>query len=604
MARYFEEELIEQIRNANDIVSVISEHVTLKKKGKTYWGCCPFHNEKTPSFSVNEERGLFHCFGCKAGGNVFSFVQKYENLTFPEAVEKLAKRANITIPEEERDPKAIAREKHKERMYEINDLAAVFFHNCLTKTNMGKGALSYLLKRGLTMENIHHFRLGYAPDNWSKLYDAFKKRGYTDQELVEAGLIRKGKKSYYDYFRNRVMFPIADGRGRVVGFGGRVMDDSTPKYLNSSETKMFDKGHLLFAFDKAHRRIRELGQVILMEGYMDVITAHCNQITNVVASLGTALTTHQIHLLQRQAKDVVLAYDMDNAGRMAVKRAIDLLRPFDFTVRVMVLPDGKDPDEFIRKNGEEAFLTIVKKAQSAFAFLFTDALARHDVTEASGKITFLEEMFSIVAKETTSMKRHALLEELESLLRSQGIDIRGNIAIYFEEFLENKKIEFVDEPEPDVKTIRNRETAEDTVMAYALQDEKALRAVLHFLEYQDFTSTLYQSMLEKLNTALSKGQSLSIPLMEEIFSEEERQEMEALLVLDREDRHRGFYIDIMRIRIQSLNHQYEIHSKRADQYAHEANSTEKMFAELQICEQIKKQKQQCLQEMREGEYSE
>lgn len=603
MARYFEEDLIEQIRNANDIVSVISENVTLKKKGKTYWGCCPFHNEKTPSFSVNEERGLFHCFGCKAGGNVFSYVQRYEGITFPEAVEKLARRASIAIPEQERDPKSIAREKHKERLYEITDLASVFFHNCLTKTKMGKGALGYLLRRGLTMEDIHHFRLGYAPDDWSKLYDAFKKRGYTEKELLDAGLIRQGKKSYYDYFRNRVMFPIADGRGRVVGFGGRVMDDSTPKYLNSSESDMFDKGHLLFAFDKAHRRIRETGQVILMEGYMDVITAHCNQITNVVASLGTALTTHQIHLLQRQAKDVVLAYDMDSAGRMAVKRAIELLRPFDFTVRVLTMPDGKDPDEFIRKNGAGNFLDLVKKSEGAFAFLFHDAVSRHDTTNGDGKVALLEELLAIVAKETQSMKRNALLEELESLLHGQGIDVRGDLTQYFNEFKEKKKISYRENPEPDVRAIKNRETSEDIVVAYALQDEKALRAVLHSLEPQDFTNSLYPVMLEKVRKMLDDGHRLSIPLMESIFDETERQEMEALLVLDREERHRGFYIEIMRIRMQSLNHRYEIHSKRADQYAREG-STDKMFTELRICEEIKKQKQQCLIEMREGEYSE
>ena len=289
LSRYFDNELIAQIKDANDIVSVVSEHVALKKKGQNYWGCCPFHNEKTASFSVSPEKGFYYCFGCRASGNSIKFLMEIEHLTFPEALEKLANRANIALPEQELSPQQRARELHRKKLYEANELAASFFHNCLTQTSLGKVGLEYLKKRGLTKETIDNFRLGFAPEGWDRLYKAFRERGIEDSVLLELNLARKNSEGRaYDFFRNRVMFPIMDGKGRVVGFGGRVMDDSSPKYLNSPESPIFDKGKLLFAFDKAYKRIRETKQAILVEGYMDVISAHNKGITNVVASLGTA----------------------------------------------------------------------------------------------------------------------------------------------------------------------------------------------------------------------------------------------------------------------------------------------------------------------------
>lgn len=266
LSRYFDNELIAQIKDANDIVSVVSEHVALKKKGQNYWGCCPFHNEKTASFSVSPEKGFYYCFGCRASGNSIKFLMEIEHLTFPEALEKLANRANIALPEQELSPQQRARELHRKKLYEANELAASFFHNCLTQTSLGKVGLEYLKKRGLTKETIDNFRLGFAPEGWDRLYKAFRERGIEDSVLLELNLARKNSEGRaYDFFRNRVMFPIMDGKGRVVGFGGRVMDDSSPKYLNSPESPIFDKGKLLFAFDKAYKSIRETKQAILVE---------------------------------------------------------------------------------------------------------------------------------------------------------------------------------------------------------------------------------------------------------------------------------------------------------------------------------------------------
>ena len=262
------DEFLDRLRSESDIVTVISDYVSLKKKGRNYWGCCPFHQENTPSFSVNPEKGFFYCFGCQSGGNVFSFLMKVENIAFMDAVRLLAKKMNIPIPERQKTPEQIAREKDMARLGYASQLARDFFHSCLVRTSYGKEGLAYLKKRGITDEMIETFKLGFAPNAWSKLTDAFVKRGVSEETLVEVGLAVKNdqKGSVYDRFRNRVMFPICDLRGRVCGFGGRVMDDSHPKYLNSSESMIFNKRQILFGFDTAYQAIKESGQAIVMEG--------------------------------------------------------------------------------------------------------------------------------------------------------------------------------------------------------------------------------------------------------------------------------------------------------------------------------------------------
>lgn len=332
----FSHEFIEQVRQANDIVSVISDYAGLKRRGNKFWACCPFHNEKTASFTVTAEKGLYYCFGCHASGDVFKFLMAKENISFAEAVRRLAERAGLQVPEEERSAEDIKRDEARKRLYKINEMACAFFHNCLVKTRYGEEGKAYLRKRGLSEQTIRDFRLGFAPDSWNKLTDAFAAKGVAGKELVELGLAKEKNGRFYDAFRNRVIFPIYDGRDRVVGFGGRVLDDSKPKYLNSPETPIFNKRNLLFALNRAHRSIYDEGRAVLVEGYMDVVSAHNKGITNVVASLGTAFTERQARLLQRQAKELILAYDMDTAGRQATLRAMEIVRSLGLHIRVLV----------------------------------------------------------------------------------------------------------------------------------------------------------------------------------------------------------------------------------------------------------------------------
>ena len=281
------DEFIDRLRTESDIVSIVSDYVSLKKKGKNYWGCCPFHGEKTPSFSVNPEKGFFYCFGCQNGGNVFNFLMKVENITFFDAVKLLAKKVNIPLPEKEKSPRELARDKELNELFHVNELARDFFHACLTKTNFGKPARDQLVSRGITAEFIDFFKLGFAPPTWDKLSLTFSQRGIDLDILLKSGLsaARTSGDGVYDRFRNRVMFPISDVRGRVVGFGGRVLDNSQPKYLNSPETLIFNKRHVLYGFDSAYKHIREAGQVVIVEGYMDAIALYSEGIKNVVASL-------------------------------------------------------------------------------------------------------------------------------------------------------------------------------------------------------------------------------------------------------------------------------------------------------------------------------
>ena len=301
MATWLTDEFVERVRSESDLVSVISTYVPLKRKGKQFWGCCPFHNEKTPSFAVTPEKGFFYCFGCHAGGDVFKFISMIESLSYREAIIFQAEKLNIPLPERERTPEEIAREEKLKKLREAHELAGKFFHNCLTMTKYGIAGLDYFHHRGINDNIIEEFNLGFAPDAWDKLTTAFAKRGIDTELLLESGLVVKRQKGQgeYDRFRNRVMIPIMDERGRVCGFGGRVIDNGNPKYLNSPETALFNKRRLLFGLDKAHRAISQEGFSLVVEGYMDVISVAAAGIKNVVASLGTAFTVDQCKKLLR-----------------------------------------------------------------------------------------------------------------------------------------------------------------------------------------------------------------------------------------------------------------------------------------------------------------
>lgn len=388
------EEILEKVKEQNDIVDVISERVRLKKSGRNFTGLCPFHNEKSPSFSVSQEKQIYKCFGCGEAGNVISFVMKDRNMVFLDAVKYLADRANISLGIESKEKNKNA--ERKEVLYKVNVEAAKFFFSNLMNTPSAK---EYFLNRGIKEETIKRFGLGFAKDGWNNLIFHLRKRGIKDDIMEAAGLIsvnrEKGKK--YDRFRNRVMFPVFDYRGKVIGFGGRVLDDSKPKYLNSPETLVFQKGTNLYGLNFALKHTMKERYFVIVEGYMDLITLHQYGITNVVASLGTALTINQARLLKRYADKVVISYDADVAGQMATLRGLEVLRTAGFDVRVLQIPQGKDPDEFVRSNGKEAFLKLINAAEPLIDYRIKKAEEGIDFKDSQSIIVYAEKVMEIIA---------------------------------------------------------------------------------------------------------------------------------------------------------------------------------------------------------------
>ncbi|GMB00840.1 DNA primase [Pelosinus sp. IPA-1] len=432
------DEFIDRLRSESDIVSILSDYVPLKKKGKNYWGCCPFHHENTPSFSVTPEKGFFYCFGCQSGGNVFNFLMKIENVSFFDAVKMLAQKMNIPLPEKNKTPQELAREREHTKLYRANELAREFFYACLTKTVYGKQAKEYLESRGVTNEVIESFKIGFAPPAWDKLLHAFLERGIEQDIMLKAGLIveRNSGDGVYDRFRNRIMFPISDVRGRVVGFGGRVIDDSQPKYLNSPETPVFNKRYILFGFHAAHKFIKESGQAIVVEGYMDAITAHAYGIKNVVASLGTAFSPEQAKLLLRNANEICFAYDSDTAGQNATVRALTILRSMGANVRVVLIPDGKDPDEFIRKHGAKAFKTLIKEANDVLEYQIKQAFDNTDYSSLEGKVAVVAKIVPVLASADNAVEVNTHIARISQMLAIDESAIRSEVRKYL---FQNKK---------------------------------------------------------------------------------------------------------------------------------------------------------------------
>ncbi len=385
----------EEIRRRVDLVDLIGGHVALKKAGRYYKGLCPFHQEKTPSFHVDREKGLWHCFGCGLGGTAFDFVMRISNLSFPEAMEVLARRAGVHL---ERSPDEAKKASERDRLYRALEAAAAFFREQLLHPGAGKVAREYLARRGVDEATAERFRLGYALNAWDELLKALGTKGYPPALLEKAGLAqgRQSGEGYFDLFRHRLMFPIVDLQGRVVAFGGRALDGSEPKYLNSKETPVFVKGRTLYALNLAREAIRQRDEIVVVEGNMDVLTAHQFGITNAVASLGTSLTADQVLAMKRLAPAGVLVYDADAAGQAAMERAMALFEEADLSVRVVVLPSG-DPDEFLRTAGPEAFRERVAQALPVFEYQMAATGARYDARTVEGKVRIVDELMPALA---------------------------------------------------------------------------------------------------------------------------------------------------------------------------------------------------------------
>ncbi|NLU41308.1 MAG: DNA primase [Firmicutes bacterium] len=402
------DELKEEIRSRNRLEDVVGTYVTLKRSGKSLTGLCPFHNERTPSFSVSPDKQLYYCFGCGASGDVFDFVMEYERLDFMEAAKRLAERAGIVLDTGDESSSERKRRQERETLYEVNGIAAKYFRYRLLKSRLAAAARNYLSSRGVSSESSERFLLGYAMDSWDDLYRVLQKRGISEDGMVLSGLVKKGKKSAYDVFRDRIMFPIRDASGRVLGFGGRALPgkgDDQPKYLNSQETPVFSKRRILYGIDVARDSIRRSERAVVVEGYMDVVTCHQYGFTNVVASLGTSLTRDQAQLLARYAPEVVILYDADVAGQDATLRGLELLRSEGLRVKVVTLEEGEDPDSFLRANGASKLKALLESAKNLTEYRIDSVVKNTDLRDASLKAEASRQCIAILVEVSDPIER-------------------------------------------------------------------------------------------------------------------------------------------------------------------------------------------------------
>lgn len=494
MRGYLSADIKEEIRRRVDLVEVASAHVSLKKTGRYYKGLCPFHQEKTPSFHIDREKGLWHCFGCQLGGDLFDFVMRISNLSFSEAVETLAKRAGVRL---ERTPEEARRATERDRLYRALDAAATFFRNQLLHPATGKVAREYLKRRGVDEATAERFRLGYAPQGWDELLKVLVAKGYQPPLLASAGLVqaRPSGDGYYDLFRHRLIFPIVDLQDRAVAFGGRALDDAQPKYLNSKETPVFVKGRTLYALNLAREAIRQRDEIVVVEGNMDVLTCHQFGVTNAVASLGTSLSADQVLLMKRFANRVILVYDADAAGQLAMERAMSLFEEADLPVGVVVLPTG-DPDEFLRTSGEAAFRRLLDQALPVFDYQVAMAMGRHDRATVEGKVRIVDELIPAVAAVSNPIRQAEYIKNL-----SQRLDLR-------EDALRQRlraKIRVQASAEEDLPVVappdRARHQAE-RILVHLMVQETALRPIVgQHLSAEDFLDPLHRGLARALLAA-------------------------------------------------------------------------------------------------------
>jgi len=419
MGSHFEQSWIDDVKAGNDLADVVSEYVRLKPSGKGFFGLCPFHKEKTPSFHIHSDKQIYRCFGCGEGGNVITFVMSIERLNFVEAVLFLARRAGIVIPEEKRagvgsnEHSSDMDKEFQEKIYKANVETAKFYRATLLAPE-GRKAYDYLESRGIGVKTVNTFGLGFAPAGWDSLKNVLLKAGFDERFLIKAGLLAENSGNVYDRFRNRVIFPIIDLSGRVVGFGGRSMDDSLPKYLNSSETLAFNKGKVLYGLNRLLKK-RPLDTLILVEGYMDVLTMHQFGFDNAVASLGTSLTREQAKILNRFSKQVLIAYDGDSAGQKAALRALEVLRDTGCSAKVLVLPDGADPDDVLRKSGAEAFNSLIKGSLTIDGFKLRQLAGEYDMNAASGKTDYAKSAADILTGIEDLIERNEYIKIVSDL---------------------------------------------------------------------------------------------------------------------------------------------------------------------------------------------
>ncbi len=529
MALRFTDDFIDRLRDSNDIESVIAGYVDLRRRGKTLTGLCPFHNEKTPSFTVYPETSSYYCFGCGAGGDVINFVRNIENLDYIEAVKLLADRAGIKMPDDKVDDSA---SNLRRRIYSANREAARFFHEALF-TEAGKNQLEYLRRRNIPMKMIKHFGLGAAPDDWHALENHLKSKGFNRDELVAANLLRfsekNGKRYYYDAFRAKVMYPVIDLRGNVVAFGGRVLDNSKPKYINTSDTLVYKKSNELFALNFAKNGNER--KIILCEGYMDVIALHGAGFENAVAGLGTALTPEQVSLISRYADEVALCYDSDEAGQKAVRAALNLFSKTGVRVKVIRLQGGKDPDEIIRVHGKEMFSKLLNNADNDTEYKLSVIRSKYDVQSSDGKVNFLREAANYLAT-TDSLERDvyamrladelgvskdAMLQQIKQAAR------RENYKKTKTEFQNVQKQAQEMEKMIDPQRVKNMRAAkaEDTLLISLFNNAAFYKKLKDRLKDDVFVTPVNKRILDVVSARLDAEESIDISQLSRFLTSEE-----------------------------------------------------------------------------------
>lgn len=561
----YSDDIIEEVRMKNDIVDVISQYVKLTRKGNSYFGLCPFHNEKTPSFSVTPSKQMYYCFGCGAGGNVFTFVMEYENFTFGEALKYLADRAGVELPKIEYSKEAKAKAEKKAQLLEINKQAAQYFYYQLRREN-GRNAHKYLTGRGLSEETIRKFGLGYSDKYSDDLYKFLKSKNYSDELLRESGLFNIDERhGMYDKFWNRVIFPIMDVNNRVIGFGGRVMGDGKPKYLNSPETKIFDKSRNLYGLNIA--RTTRKSYLILCEGYMDVIAMHQAGFTNAVASLGTALTSGHASLLKRYTQEVLLLYDSDEAGVKAALRGIPILREAGVNSRVVSLKPYKDPDEFIRKEGPEAFEERLNRAMDSFMFRIHTAEDEFPMSEPQGQNRFFQQCAQMLLELGDGLERNLYIEAIVKEYGRYGIsvdDLRKRVnTLAMKGTPAEKRVQPKSTAAQQPKKESAAQKAQKLLLTWLVTYPGIFDTVEKYIKPEDFVIPLYRQVAQMLYHQHEEGDVNPAKLLNAFTDSEEQREVSSLFnatihLENEEEQQRAFADTVLRIREESLKEKNRI----------------------------------------------
>ena len=558
----YSDDIIEEVRQKNDIVDVVSQYVKLTRKGSSYFGLCPFHNEKTPSFSVTPGKQMYYCFGCGAGGNVFNFIMEYENYTFGEALKHLADRAGVELPQIEYSKEVREKAQERAELLEINKQAAQYFYYQL-RTEKGAQGYQYLTGRGLSEETMRKFGLGYSDKFGGGLYQFLKSKGYGDDRLRESGLFNVDERhGMYDKFWNRVIFPIMDVNNRVIGFGGRVMGDGKPKYLNSPETKIFDKSRNLYGLNVARTTRRKY--LILCEGYMEVISMHQAGFTNAVASLGTALTSGHASLLKRYTQEVLLLYDSDEAGVRAALRAIPILREAGVNSRVVNLRPYKDPDEFIKNLGAEAFEERLEQASDSFMFRVSIAESEFPMEEPQGQNRFFERCAEMLLELKDELERNLYIEAIVKKYRGQyGIsveDLRKRVNTLAlkgtpaERRIQPKKSQ---KGAPKKKKDSASDQAQKLMLTWIVTYPKIFDKVAQYLTPEDFVVPLYREVAQMLFSQREEGEVNPARLLNSFTDSEEQREVASLFnatihLETPKEQDQAFADTLLRIKTESL----------------------------------------------------